>query len=72
MPIIVNMITNYTISQNGRIFKQLSDTFENAVAYADKFAETHKGDWTAIFTADRPRKQVYNRCDEAGVREVIL
>lgn len=63
------MITNYIIAQNGRIINRISDTFENAVAIADKFADTHKGDWTAVYTAT-PRKQVFIRCDEAGVREI--
>ena len=64
------MITNYIISKNWSVVTRLADTFENVVAYADKYAEQHTGDWVEVLTAERPRQKVYTRCVEEGVREV--
>jgi hypothetical protein len=66
-------MATYLFYQNGKLFKTTTDTVENAVLFADKYAVQHTGDWVSIMVVDNGRKvEIYNCCNALNVREINM
>ena len=60
------MNNNYAVYLNGfRVAKLDNTNDQNAIAYAENYAQQHQNDWVSVIRLS-PREEIYNRCLSFG------